>query len=176
MIHLKNSIKNNTPIIDCHRHLGGCAPVDFAVYAMEQGYSPKTSRKQIERLMVCQEDEPQDFLLFLSKFRYLDKMIWTRELIDKKIEFICNTWNDKIDGAFLDFSINKYRRIGWSMDEAINFILDSIAQHSKIPIIPILSIKYESPDDVQLKIASIVDSAKWCECMLAKRMQLRTSN
>lgn len=128
---------------------------------METGACPKLSYSELERKMVCLPDEPREFYHFLSKFTFLDKMKWTEELVAKKIQFMCEDMNDeKLHGVFLDFSVSKYRHIGWSLSEAINFILDRLHEYSQIPIIPILSIKYESPEDAQYKIARIIENSE----------------
>lgn len=126
---------------------------------MELGACERVEHDELTRLTTCSEDEEPDFYLFLSKFKYLDKMNWTEQLVADKIRFVCNTINkENCDGVFIDFSVSKYRHIGWSLKESISFILDRFADYSLKPIVPILSIKYESPFDVQCKISNIVNS------------------
>jgi adenosine deaminase len=127
---------------------------------MEEGACPKLSIEELERKLVCLPDEPKEFYHFLSKFTFLDKIKWTEELVAEKIRYMCEDMNDEfLEGAFLDFSVSKYRHIGWSLTEALNFILDRLDEYSNIPIIPILSIKYESPEEAQFKIARVIDDS-----------------
>ena len=115
--------------------------------------------------MVCHphEEHPElsKFQLFLSKFKLLDKIKWNEDLIADNIKFVCQKMTgEKISAAFMDFSVGKYRHIGWSLAEAIEFICDRFDEYSTIPIIPILSIKYESPEEAQFKISNIINNPK----------------
>lgn len=151
-------------LVDTHRHLGGSCSPKFLLHAMEVGACPRLSYEELERQLVCLPDEPRDFTHFLSKFRFLDKISWTEELVAAKMKFVCDEINqEQLAGVFLDFSVSKYRHIGWSLVEAMNFILDRLDEYSEIPIIPILSIKYESPKEAQFKIASVIDESSICE-------------
>lgn len=147
-------------MVDCHRHLGGSCSPRFLLRAMEVGACPVLDYTEIERKLVCMPDEPREFKHFLSKFKFLDKIKWTEELVAEKIKFVCDEMNqESLMGVFLDFSVSKYRHIGWSLNEAMNFILDRFDEYSDIPIVPILSIKYESPDEVQYKIARVIEDS-----------------
>jgi len=147
-------------LVDTHRHLGGSCSPKFLLHAMDVGACPGLPYDQIERHLVCLPDEPREFNHFLSKFKFLDKILWTEELVAAKIKYVCNEMNNEsLEGVFLDFSVSKYRHIGWSLTEAMNFILDRLDEYSDIPIIPILSIKYESPREAQLKIAQVIDDS-----------------
>jgi hypothetical protein len=96
----------------------------------------------------------------LTKFTFLDKIKWTEELVAQKIKHVCDDMNSEhLAGVFLDFSVSKYRHIGWSLNEAIGFILDRLDEYSDIPIVPILSIKYESPAEAQFKIAQVIEDS-----------------
>lgn len=147
------------PMVDTHRHMGGSIPHKFLLHAMDVGACPPLTNDQLIRATTCYKDEEPDFYTFLSKFRYLDKTNWNEELIAKKIEFVCSDIElEGVSAVFMDFSVSKYRHIGWSLKEAISFILDRFEDYSQVAIIPILSIKYESPEEAQLKIAKIIDS------------------
>jgi adenosine deaminase len=153
------TLREDVPNVDTHRHMGGSIPHAFLLHAMDVGACPRLTDEQLVRATTCHPDEEPDFYTFLSKFRYLDKTDWTEELIAKKIEFVCHDIElENLDAVFMDFSVSKYRHIGWSLKEAISFILDRFGEYSRTAIIPILSIKYESPEEAQLKIARIVDS------------------
>lgn len=126
---------------------------------MEIGACNKIDVEELIKITTCSEDETPDFYNFLSKFKYLDKIRWNEELVRNKIQFVCSRINEEdCDAVFMDFSVSKYRHIGWSLKESITFILDRFAEFSNKHIIPILSIKYESPFDVQHKISKIVES------------------
>ena len=147
-------------MVDTHRHLGGSVPIEFLVHAMEIGACASLPYSELEKKIVCLPNEPKEFNHFLSKFRFLDKIKWTEELVSEKIRFVCEKINNEnICGVFIDFSVGKYRHIGWSLSEAITHILDCFDEYSDILVIPILSIKYESPKEVQLKIAQAIDDA-----------------
>lgn len=131
---------------------------------MEVGACPKLPYEEIEKKLVCLPDEPKDFDLFLSKFTFLDKIQWTEELVAEKVKYVCDDMNkEQISGCFMDFSVSKYRHIGWDLKTALGFILDRLDEYSDIPIIPILSIKYESPYEAQAKIARAVEDQNLCD-------------
>ena len=80
------------------------------------------------------------------------------------MKYVCDEINSEhLAGVFLDFSVSKYRHIGWDLETALGFILDRLDEYSEIPIIPILSIKYESPFDVQERIAKAVQNEDLCD-------------
>lgn len=130
------------------------------MHAMDKNACPRQTRESVIRQMVCHEDEVYHnmFELFLQKFKILDKINWNEELVADNIRFVCQEINNEhVDAVFMDFSVSKYRHIGWPLTQAIGFICDRFDEYSNIPIIPILSIKYESPEEAQLKIAKIID-------------------
>jgi len=130
------------------------------MHAMDKNACPKQTRESIVKQMICHQDEVYHnmFELFLQKFKVLDKINWNEDLVADNIKFVCQEINNEyIDAVFMDFSVSKYRHIGWPLSKAIEFILDRFDEYSKIPIIPILSIKYESPKEAQFKIAKIID-------------------
>jgi len=160
MNHVELSLAGQWPMVDVHRHLGGSTNVDFIMHAMEKGACSKQTREDVIRQMVCHPNEEYHnmFELFLQKFRILDKINWTEELVADNIRYVCEDINkENVDAVFMDFSVSKYRHIGWSLAQAINFICNRFDEYSHIPIIPILSIKYESPEEAQQKIAKIID-------------------
>jgi adenosine deaminase len=150
-------------LIDCHRHHGGSTPIRFIEHAMSIGACPVMNHQQIIELIVCTKNDnaPNKFNNFLNKFKLLDKIAWNEDLIDTNIKMVCEELRDEqISAALIDFSVSKYRHIGWSLPQAIEFILDRFKQYATIPVIPILSIKYESPTESQFKIAKIIDHSK----------------
>lgn len=130
------------------------------MHAMDKNACPRQSIESVVQQMVCHPNEEYHnmFQLFLQKFKILDKINWTEELVADNIRYVCETISkENVDAVFMDFSVSKYRHIGWSLSQAVSFICDRFDEYSHIPIIPILSIKYESPEEAQLKIASIID-------------------
>jgi adenosine deaminase len=147
-------------MIDTHRHLGGSVPVSFLYEAMECGACDRVPYSELRNKLVYQSEEPRNFNHFLSKFRFLDTISWTQDLIDIKLKLVCESINnDDCDAAFIDFSVSKYRHIGWSLKESISFILDRFSEYSTKFILPILSIKYESPFEIQKKISKISEDS-----------------
>src|SRR5690554_5246684 len=95
-------------VVDTHRHLGGSTPVEFVMHAMRQGACQKLTRKEIEKRMLCLPKDPKTFKTFLRKFKLLDKINWTEELVADKIRFVCDNLNSEgLSGVFMDFSVSK---------------------------------------------------------------------
>lgn len=150
-------------LVDTHRHHGGSTPIEFIKYAISKGACELKNEEEIKQSMICYPWEHKEgmtkFELFLEKFKLLDKIKWSEDLIAENIKHVCNKLREEgIFAAFMDFSVSKYRHIGWSLPEAIQFICDRFEEYSTIRILPILSIKYESPVEAQLKIAKIIDN------------------
>ena len=160
MNYVELQLAEQWPMVDVHRHLGGSSSIDFIMHAMEKGACPKQTREAVIRQVICHPNEEYHnmFELFLQKFKILDKINWTEELVAENIKYVCNDINkENVDAVFMDFSVSKYRHIGWSLAQAVNFICNRFDEYSHVPIIPILSIKYESPEEAQQKIAKIID-------------------
>lgn len=147
------------PRIDTHRHMGGSIPYRFIWQIIDRHGWHHIATDEIDTYcqMVFGPDDPKDFKHFLSKFAILDLIPWTEELIDLSIQSVCNELElDKIDYAWLDFSINKYMNIGWSKSEAIDFIHSRFQAHRPNKVGLILSIKYESRKEKQNQYAELI--------------------
>lgn len=138
------------PLIDTHVHLGGSVPTKFVWEIINSNidkyrYLGETY-EDVQKSMTFTTGESYGFHRFLNKFKILDEIKWTEDLIDSKIKLICDNFNNQgVHGAWLDFSINKYMNIGWHRHEAIKFIRDRFTAHQKqCNIHLLLSVKYES--------------------------------
>ncbi len=75
--------------IDPHCHLGGSYSIDFVWYAIQK-FNLKhlaSSIDDVQRQMTFGPNEPRTFNGFLDKFKILDNITWTKELIDHSIKF-----------------------------------------------------------------------------------------
>jgi adenosine deaminase len=146
--------------IDSHRHLGGCVPVSFVWDTINRlGLKHLAeSEEDVRCQMTFCPDEPRNFHRFLDKFRILDEITWTEDLIDKSIQAIAvDLANEGVDYAWMDFSINKYMGIGWHKREAIRFIHDAFQRYRPGGVGLILSLKYESMRASQRQYAKLIE-------------------
>lgn len=155
--------------VDPHLHLGGVTPVSF-VWDTIQRHGLKhlaESETDVRCQMTFCEGEARTFHRFLDKFRILDELPWTPELIDGSIKAVCDQFRvDGIDYAWVDFSINKYMKIGWHKTEAIQFIRDSFDRHYPGRAGLILSLKYESMRASQRQYAKLIEDAVAAACLV----------
>jgi|10_taG_2_1085330.scaffolds.fasta_scaffold00167_6 adenosine deaminase len=147
--------------VDTHRHLGGSLQPEW-VWETVQQLDLKhlgESLSDIEKAMTFGPKEPRDFHRFLDKFRILDHIPWTEELIDGSIKSVCGGLEEEgIDYCWLDFSINKYMDgpLTWHKHEAIRFIYDSFESHRPGGVGLVLSLKYEAPKASQRQYAELI--------------------
>lgn len=157
------------PTVDPHLHLGGCTPISFVWDTIQ--------KHNLKHLAECEEDvrcqmtfcdgEARTFHRFLDKFRILDELPWTPELIDTSIKAVCDFLKEQqVDYAWMDFSINKYMKIGWHKREAIQFIYDAFQRHYPGRIGLILSLKYESMRASQRQYAKLIDDGDAASCLV----------
>lgn len=155
--------------IDCHRHLGGCIPPAF-VWEVIQRHNLKhlgESLDDVQSQMTFGTAEPFGFHRFLGKFKILDEIKWTEELIDESIQAIClDLQEEGIGFAWLDFSINKYMTLGWHKHEAVKFIHDSFERHYPGGVGLILSLKYESMRASQRQYAKLIEHEIATNCLI----------
>lgn len=155
--------------IDTHLHLGGSIPVSF-VWDVVQKHNLKHLAETHEDVL-CQmtfcPDEHRTFHRFLDKFRILDELPWNAELIDESIKSVCACLDEQgIDYAWMDFSINKYMKVGWHKHEAIRFIHDAFARHRPGGVGLILSLKYESMRASQRQYAKLIEHEDSARCLV----------
>ncbi len=163
--HKDNMILN----IDPHVHLGGCISTNF-VWRVIQDLNLKhlaESYDDVYSQMVFSESEQRGFHRFLDKFKILDELPWNEALIDQSIASVCATLDaQNITYAWMDFSINKYMKIGWHKHQAIRFIYDSFNRHRPGGVGLILSIKYESMRASQKQYAQLIDHQDTAQCLI----------
>lgn len=154
-----------TGTIDLHRHLGGCISPE-TVWKIIQSDSHLTnlapSLDRLYELMTFKNDTEYNFHRFLAKFRVLDNIRWTEDSIDLTIEQVVRDIKaEGIEYCELRFSINKYLAyIDWDPYESTLFVLDRIdhwANHHKVNIGPVLSIKYESPKQESRSMSKLIN-------------------
>ena len=154
---LKNNERAKVSVVDCHRHLGGCISPEFVWQYIQDTDSTYLgeSLEEVRLAMTFQPGEQPGFHRFLDKFRILDEIKWTPELIDKSIMQVCRDLD--VDYTWLRFSINKYMKIGWHKKEAIQFVSDSFQKHAPNKVGLMLSLKYESTRASQRQYAALID-------------------
>lgn len=150
------------PIIDTHRHLGGSiTPSCVWQIIQKQGYKHLAeSYDDVEKAMTFVPHEPRDFHRFLDKFKILDQIVWTEELINFSIQSVCQELeNEGNHYCWMDFSINKYMHIGWHKYEAIKFIHNCFESYRPGKVGLILSLKYESLRTTQQQYAKLIEDS-----------------
>jgi len=147
------------PTIDVHCHMGGSYPVEF-VHKIAQQQRLVIDISDTRQQMVYGEFEYRDFYRFLGKFKLLDKIQWTEELVDESIKAICdNIVTAGLDYVWMDFSVNKFiPSMGWNRKEAIAFVCDAYRRHGGKRVGLILSLKYESQPGAQIQMAKVVEN------------------
>lgn len=149
--------------IDTHRHAGGAIPCDFVWNTIQttQSFQLSQSIEEVRRELTYYNDNIRNFHHFLRKFRILDQLPWTESLIVDCFRSICNQIViEELDFAWLDVSINKYLNIGWTADEALAFVADVCDDILPNRLGLILSLKYESPKELQRKFAKLIDNPR----------------
>jgi adenosine deaminase len=117
--------------------------------------------------MTFAPEEEHTFLGFLDKFRILDEIPWNEELIDESIAAICGDINDQnTDHLWMDFSINKYMRIGWTQKEAVQFIRRAFDTYAPGKVGLVLSLKYESLKFGQQQYAQLIQDPDIAEILV----------
>jgi len=125
------------------------------------------NENDVLRQMTFGVGEVNGFHRFLDKFRILDELKWTENLIDDSIASVCGELNnDGIDYALIDFSINKYMSIGWHKHEAIKFIYDRFNTYRPGGVGLILSLKYESMRASQRQYAKLIENPIAADCLV----------
>lgn len=155
--------------IDPHLHLGGTTSISF-VWEIIQKHGLKhlaESEEDVRSQMMFCEGEQRNFHRFLDKFKILDEITWTPEIIDESIKSISDALvEQKIDYVWLDFSINKYMSVGWHKHEAIQFIYDAFQRHRPGGVGLILSLKYESMRASQRQYAKLIEHETAAKCLI----------
>ncbi len=156
-------------LIDTHLHMGGCISpqIVWDMILKQSKHYLAESYTDVVSQMTFGSHEPYGFHRFLDKFRILDEVSWDEDAIDNSIKHICEYLEfNKIAYAWLDFSINKYMKIGWHKSEAIKFIYDSFEKYRPNQVGLILSIKYESMTASQKQYAKLIENADVAKCLI----------
>jgi adenosine deaminase len=146
--------------VDTHRHLGGSCPVSFVWDAIKKlGLTHLAeSEAEVRSQMTFLPGESGGFHRFLDKFKILDEIPWTPELIGNSIKAVCDELaTEGTDYALMDFSINKYMKIGWHKREAIEFIHGMFEKYRPGGVGLVLSLKYESMRASQRQYAKLIE-------------------
>lgn len=161
---------------DVHRHMGGCFSTEFIWgVVLDQKLTDRFGEyEDVVRAMTFENETEEQhrqqsnrFLRFLDKFRILDSIAWTEELVEHSIADICAGLQDEgIEYAWLDFSINKYTSIGWTHRQAIEFIHGCFEKYRPGKVGLVLSLKYESDKDQQYEFAKLVKDDHIAERLL----------
>lgn len=83
--------------VDPHRHLGGSISTGFVwetIRKLNLHYLAE-SYEDVLSQMTFANGEPRDFRRFLDKFRILDEIPWTEELIDQSVKSVCDGLADE---------------------------------------------------------------------------------
>lgn len=151
---------SSSPLIDTHVHLGGCITPKF-IWNVIQSNGLKYLAENYEDVlqqMTFRDGENHTFHRFLDKFKILDEINWSEELIDLSIKDVCQFLDyHNIAYAWMDFSINKYMSLNWHKIEAVKFIYDSFNRYRPNQVGLVLSLKYESPRPSQKQYAKLIE-------------------
>jgi adenosine deaminase len=116
------------------------------------------SLEDVLRQMTYASGETRTFSRFLDKFKILDQIPWTEDILDKAIKDVSDyVQHNGIDHAWIDFSINKYMGIGWHKHEAIKFFYERFRAHAPGKISLVLALKYEYPQSGQRIYSSLIN-------------------
>lgn len=155
--------------VDPHLHLGGCIPVPFVwetIRKLGLNYLAE-SEEEVYAQMTFAVEEKRTFHRFLDKFRILDEIVWSETVIDESIKAVSDFLaGHQIDYAWIDFSINKYMKIGWHRHEAIQFIYDAFQRYRPNGVGLILSLKYESMVASQRQYAKLIENEIAAPCLI----------
>lgn len=155
--------------IDPHLHFGGCISPEFVWHAVRSKNQKHLAESldDVIRQMTFSENEPTNFHRFLDKFKILDELDWDEDLLDSSIQSVSAMLDkDGIDFAWIDFSINKFMKIGWHKHEAIKFIYNSFQCYRPFGVGLILSIKYESMRASQKQYIRLVENPEVADCLM----------
>lgn len=146
--------------IDTHLHLSGCISPQFVWEVIDtRGLTfLASSLSDVVAQMTFADGEPKTFNRFLNKFKILDELPWDEEILDGAIKDASKILlQNQVDYAFIDFSINKYMKIGWHKHEAIKFIHSAFNRYAPGRVGLVFAVKYESPKAGQSQYLNIIE-------------------
>lgn len=147
-------------LLDCHRHFGGSLSPAFiwSIIRRNRLFYLAESYHEVVAAMAFSADEPRDFHRFLDKFRILDRIHWTEELIDESVKCVCDGLEaERVDYAWIRLSIAKYmEHIKWHRKDAVKFVADCFRAHAPGRVGLVLSLKYEEARAGQRQQAALL--------------------
>ena len=150
-------------MIELHRHVGGSINTTTI-----QMMKKDLSLSEIQQALIMNGDDEKTFHKFLSKFDILDKVEWTRENIELAVRQVCwDVVKEQIQYCELKFSIGRYvKDTEMTPEEVIIYISDILIDESHkwdVQIVPVFSLKYETPREIQSKFAQVINNSKVAE-------------
>lgn len=145
-------------LIDTHCHLGGCISPEFvwrAIQATGQGYLADTL-DDVKTSMVFGDSEDRNFDRFLDKFKMLNLIKWTPDLIKEAINDAAVQLREN-DYTLLSMSIEKYLCVGWHKTECVKFIKTCFDEVLPGKVGLLLGLKYEYTKTMLRQHASLID-------------------
>ena len=149
------------PKIDSHIHFGGSIPVQFvwsAIQKQKQFHLAKSLR-DVADAMTFDDLELPGFYVFLDKFKILDEIAWTEELLADSIKAVTELLDESCtDYALMRFSVLKYvRHMKLPIRDIVKFFYQQFESNSPGRVGLVLSLKYESNRDEQRQLADLLD-------------------
>ena len=145
-------------LIDTHCHLGGCISPEFVWKAIRQTAQTylAESLAEVEHSMRFEAQELRSFDRFLNKFKILNELHWTPELIELAIADSINQIRHN-QYTLLSMSIDKYMCIGWHKKECVRFIRQCFDKYAPGRVGLLLGLKYENTKTTIKQHASLID-------------------
>lgn len=145
-------------LIDTHCHLGGCISPEFVWNALRQTAQTylAESLTEVEQSMRFGAQEQRSFDRFLNKFKILNEIHWTPELIEMAIADSVNQIRHN-DYTLLSMSIDKYMNIGWHKKECVRFIKQCFDKYAPGRVGLLLGLKYENTKTTIKQHAGLID-------------------
>jgi len=145
-------------IVDCHRHYAGSLTAEFIWEVICKHNSQIAhSLSEVRRAISFVDGEPIGFRNFLDKFNILDAIPWDESSLRKSTELVVEQLrSESIDYVWLRLSVTKYKDAlahwpRWKIIDFVHTILEDLAPGQTGLI---LSLKYESPRELQTLLAS----------------------
>ena len=158
-------IMSDVPLTDCHLHLGGAIPTEFvwkALNELDENYFAETYEDVVAAMTFAPTEQP-GFYRFLDKFKLLDYICWTPDLIRESIYAVSERLiAGNVEHAWIRFSIQKYLTYlkSWHRWELIQFIKKCFEEFAPGRVGLVLSLKYESPRANQRHMAELIRDSR----------------
>lgn len=154
---------------DIHRHLGGSISPDTVWEIAKRTDGIGLTYEQLVKRMSCHQEFGIGFSAFLDKFKVLDEIEWPDWAIDLAIKQVCKDLSKEgIDYSEISLSLNKYVQNGlYSGEDAhlhvADYLYDCFERYTTmfdVKVGLLLSLRYDSPRDQQLRYASIIENKR----------------